>query len=585
MSSTVGAVRLLRVHVEPIEVEVDEDGAIAWTSLQTAFPGCSGLYYKGAECKGAVKFDGKKFLSPGGAWNDRNYYVSLGSRCHAPFGSYENASKQFERSVTAVQRMLGSSLFEMPARRSVRSSKSSRVVASDELTAAPAGENDSNTPVPTAPIPRADSLPGEVEPFIERIEHHRHVKSERKDGDIIAGIQEREKLLKSAPEKLSPIEQQFIDLARISTGKDAIIDGQREELKKEKELVENVNKKFTSMETELSACKERLGAQEEELSLLRGMSAGQMNTNEKVQSLSMQLLAKDDELSNCRGEHARRVAELSQENLQVKERVAELSQENRQVKERNEILTSELDKARNSADLYRIEAQKLDSDQQLLEAELGVLREIRDELRIESPEMATKWRQRMESLAKSADDHEKLKTAYERIETQHHEIQELSSKLTDENSRLMTRNRELTERVEKFEQEFDVINQKWKETTKEKEQIWEEMKITLEKDLEAKRRELEEVQATLSTVASDAATNAQRISELEHSRDELRRLLDANEYKFQEPLKRQIRTLSDELSESQERCKQLNSLVTNLTSDARNSQQDVTDFYYGASRI
>lgn len=32
-------VKTLRIGVEPVDVEVDEDDGILWTSLQTAFPG------------------------------------------------------------------------------------------------------------------------------------------------------------------------------------------------------------------------------------------------------------------------------------------------------------------------------------------------------------------------------------------------------------------------------------------------------------------------------------------------------------------------------------------------------------------
>lgn len=41
--------------------------------------GCSGMYYRemGDTCKKSVRFDGKRFLAPGGAWNDRDYFVTL----------------------------------------------------------------------------------------------------------------------------------------------------------------------------------------------------------------------------------------------------------------------------------------------------------------------------------------------------------------------------------------------------------------------------------------------------------------------------------------------------------------------------
>ena len=40
------------------------------------------MYYRERDspCKSAVKFDGKKFRAPGGAWNDREYYVTLSKK-------------------------------------------------------------------------------------------------------------------------------------------------------------------------------------------------------------------------------------------------------------------------------------------------------------------------------------------------------------------------------------------------------------------------------------------------------------------------------------------------------------------------
>lgn len=74
-----GTRRVVRIHVEPIEVELDDDGAILITALQSALPGASGIYFKDIDdCKASVRFDGKKLLPPGDGWKDRKYFASLG---------------------------------------------------------------------------------------------------------------------------------------------------------------------------------------------------------------------------------------------------------------------------------------------------------------------------------------------------------------------------------------------------------------------------------------------------------------------------------------------------------------------------
>uniref|UniRef100_A0A914VQG8 TAR DNA-binding protein 43 N-terminal domain-containing protein n=1 Tax=Plectus sambesii TaxID=2011161 RepID=A0A914VQG8_9BILA len=101
----------LKVNVESVEIPVEKDGSILLSTLQSAFPGAHGLYFFDGSSKHAVKYDGKdaKIIAPEDGWNERAYYTSLAHSRQAwqPYGSYENASKQFERSVNAVQRMLG----------------------------------------------------------------------------------------------------------------------------------------------------------------------------------------------------------------------------------------------------------------------------------------------------------------------------------------------------------------------------------------------------------------------------------------------------------------------------------------------
>ncbi|RCN30896.1 hypothetical protein ANCCAN_23321, partial [Ancylostoma caninum] len=250
------SVRSLRVSVEPADVELDEDDGLLWTSLQTAFPGCSGMYYRerDSDCRSSVKFDGKRFMPPGGAWNDRQYYVTLSQRCHAglqSLGNYESATRQFERSVNAVQKLLGSNLFEIPYRQRKNTGKTS----------------------PDSGLENGKQV----------------VATETAEPQTQTAIQERERLLQKSGRKLSPIEQQFVDLAKISTGKDVIIDQQREEMRKANEKLIQGEKELRIQQEKCGDLEARIRAMDDELNMLRKLSTEQNYLGDKVSIITYQL--------------------------------------------------------------------------------------------------------------------------------------------------------------------------------------------------------------------------------------------------------------------------------------------------------
>ncbi|KAK6023125.1 hypothetical protein OSTOST_11152 [Ostertagia ostertagi] len=78
------------------------------------------------------------------------------------------------------------------------------------------------------------------------------------------------------------------------------------------------------------------------------------------------------------------------------------------------------------------------------------------------------------------------------------------------------------------------------------------------------KKQLVDLQDVLATVTRDATENSRRAAELQNSRDELKRALEMAELKIQEPLKRKIRTLSDDLRESELKISELTGLVASL---------------------
>ncbi|KIH52316.1 hypothetical protein ANCDUO_17583 [Ancylostoma duodenale] len=207
------------------------------------------MYYRerDSDCRSSVKFDGKRFMPPGGAWNDRQYYVTLSQRCHAglqSLGNYESATRQFERSVNAVQKLLGSNLFEIPYRQRKSTGKTS----------------------PDSGLENEKQV----------------VATETAEPQTQTAIQERERLLQKSGRKLSPIEQQFVDLAKISTGKDVIIDQQREEMRKANEKLIQGEKELRIQQEKCGDLEARLRAMDDELNMLRKLSSEQNYLGDKT---------------------------------------------------------------------------------------------------------------------------------------------------------------------------------------------------------------------------------------------------------------------------------------------------------------
>ncbi|VDM27426.1 unnamed protein product [Toxocara canis] len=91
----------------------------------------------------------------------------------------------------------------------------------------------------------------------------------------------------------TPLEQQFVDLARISTAKDTIIEQQRCDIKSINEKLDLKAKELKEALDDLSKCEKRCNAQEEELNILRNLSKEQTYMCEKVNELTRRLLDED----------------------------------------------------------------------------------------------------------------------------------------------------------------------------------------------------------------------------------------------------------------------------------------------------
>ncbi|KAK5974587.1 hypothetical protein GCK32_003618 [Trichostrongylus colubriformis] len=525
MSGQVGTVRSLRVYVEPAEIELDDDDGLLWTSLQTAFPGCSGMYYRdhNADCRSAVKFDGKKFLPPAGSWNDRKYYVTLSQRCHAgmqAFGSYENASKQFERSVSAVQKMLQSTSFELPHRAKKRS-----------VEAALRSEKE----------PRAE---------VEMV-------------DPLNAIQEREQQLRQTGRKLSPLEQQFVDLAKISTAKDAIIDQQRLEMRKTSELLQKEEVESKAKQSRCEELEARLRALEDELGMLRKMGSEQEYLGDKVKELTSRLLTQETEFARTREE--------------LEARCSRLSDELREAREKSSSLALNLEAATAKGTELAEQLQLAIVSRDLLSNEIAQLKPLARAIDIENADGVLAYLDAVENAKRHRAEAVRAQAAAEEIQNRYDELNELQTTVIKDNTRLHERNAELEARMEKFDSEMNNLNEDWRKKLEKEKSEWNEAHRELETEWAQTKKQLVDLQEVLATVTRDATENSRRVAELQQSRDELQRSLEMAELKMQEPLKWKIRTLSEDLRESELKISELTGLIASLTNDAHNSQRDISD--------
>ncbi|EGT55653.1 hypothetical protein CAEBREN_26251 [Caenorhabditis brenneri] len=455
------AVKSLRIGVEHVEVELDEDAGILWTSLQTAFPGCSGMYYReiGDSCKKSVRFDGKKFMAPGGAWNDREYFVTLSQRCHAAAGnpghtaSYSEATKQFEKSVQAVQKMMMASgmKIDMSHLTKKRQHTSSRETASS-------------------------------------------TSSSTVTSDPIQAIEERSFMLKNAGRDLSPLEQQFLDLCRISTAKDQIIDANRQEITKLNENLRNLEKSLKENEVNLTEANAMVECKQQELEMVR----------EALKQLE---------------ESRKTISELNQKSGDLGNNVTELQLKLMNVEEENHGLRANLETSQNRIKEMSESISMLTSSKEILAKELDQLRPFAEAAGIEDYENIPTFIHAIQENKELQKVNQRMLLETEEAKESHQQMQSIHTEVFEENVKLRNRNEDLERRFAHVDEELTCVNENWAKELKEKQQDWDKIKYAAESEVLSLREQLVHLQAILESATREAAENARRSADplLEYS--------------------------------------------------------------------
>ncbi|CAB3403736.1 unnamed protein product [Caenorhabditis bovis] len=515
------AVNSLRIGVEPVDVELDDDSGILWTSLQTAFPGCSGMYYRdeGNDCKKSVRFDGKKFLAPGGSWNNRQFYVTLSQKCHAAQGNiagsnYSEATKMFERNVQAVQRMLAATGMKIDMSHLSKRKTSREHRDSDERP--PSGIS---TPVP----------------------------------DPIHAIKERSELLQSSQRDLTPLEQQFLDLARISTAKDQIIESHRQEIAKLNERIREFDKEAKHRNAQLETANAKIAAQEAELEILRNLG-GQFNESKETAA----------ELRN-------NVEQMTDELKTLRAKIEQLHKENEELRENNEASYN-----RNRELAENLEVMK--TSKEILSKELNQLRPFAEAAELmQDLENVPNYIETLERNKQLLEENETCKNEIESSKKAFIELQNVHYPMAEEMEKLRQRNEDLEQHLSHVDEEIKCLNENWAKELRDKQNEWDQIKTDAEAELFSLRDQIAHLQNIVECASREAAEQARRADELEHNIQEIRQKTTAAHIKKQDELTRKVRTLTEQLEEAESRVAELNVLVTSLAQDAHSSRRDIAD--------
>ncbi|KAK0413405.1 hypothetical protein QR680_006783 [Steinernema hermaphroditum] len=325
---------VVRLQVEAVELGLHpSERSLLLTALRSALPGAAGIYYydDSRSRKTFVNFDGTKFNFPSAS---RDYFVALGGRCDVPYEKYHSATQNFEKSVMAVQSMLSSQsdMFRVRARRS--------------------------QPDPTTPT---TSKRGAIHSLLKSIEQRSTPVPEfREEAHLTQTPQPSSTTAESetpVPKHLNPLEQQFVDLARISSGKDTVIEGQRNEITHLHKQIEELKKTLEDKTQELHEIETHLKQRDEEVTLLKQLSSEQtyMNTKladkekalEEMEKNTNELIkehrkdknadkARISSLEQIKFDHEAKLAENATTISNLNEQISELTTENVKLKEKME---------------------------------------------------------------------------------------------------------------------------------------------------------------------------------------------------------------------------------------------------------
>jgi len=304
-------------------------------------------------------------------------------------------------------------------------------------------------------------------------------------------------------EHLSSLEEQFVDLSRISIGKDTIIASQREEVNK-------LNAKLTEMERQMERSrleKEEMDCRMEalngELKLLQSLSTEQTFKGDLLEQMKQELneTHRDNERSVTRLEHV----------IETKDKQWQQLSNEKEETENN----LEMERAQNR-DLHgrieSLEARLTESD-----ARLADLEPLAQAVHVQDATSVCNYSQMVEQVRHLATENDRLKEIATKLESSETEINakytsqnQLLNEVTKENTVLTNRNKELEKMGETMDEQIRIINQRWTETMAQKQTEWKDKATRLETELNTLSTSNAHLNRIVEQLSQEAAINSRR---------------------------------------------------------------------------
>ncbi|WKY15332.1 hypothetical protein Q1695_000652 [Nippostrongylus brasiliensis] len=328
----------VRLQIEPVEVAADDSGII-FSSVQSVVPGAHGLYYREHGQRRPLDYDTNtgRVLAPPNGWNTQNIYIHLahGSKHGSHYADYTKASQQFEKNVSAVQKLIAAAGLtygfkapraEKPTRTSSRTrgvksgfeAQPENVHISDEtMTCEDAANNDNN-----AVNEVVEQKNREIEKLLDTVEDLRlrvkELKSELRD-EMRNNIELQQSLAKA--QQGLEAEQQAAPTTRLS---DEQVNGQEQldNLENAKLIIAQKDEELRKKEEEIAQLRERLGDVEQKIVV---PTESQSELGEKVAALEKKLADMEEEkMKLIEGVQAEQLAVITEKDKHIAQVVEEL---------------------------------------------------------------------------------------------------------------------------------------------------------------------------------------------------------------------------------------------------------------------